>query len=87
MREKKNTFHITITNNEPGETLHDVDVCAIVGAFSDGARTGCVGLTSCNAFDLAETINGAEDVIQHLYSGHPEVERQRAYRSRYHNRC
>ena len=49
-------------------------MCAIVGAFSDGARTGCVGLTSCDAFDLAATINGVEDVIQHLCANHPEIE-------------
>lgn len=67
-------FHITITNNTTGETLHDTDVCAIVGAFNEGERTAVVCLTACNAFDIAATINGANKAIQHICADHPELE-------------
>ena len=73
MTKEREGFHITITNNKTGETLHDADVCAIIGAFNDGARTGCVCLTSCDAFDIAHTIDGVEDVIQNVYNDHPEI--------------
>jgi hypothetical protein len=66
-------FHITITNNETGETLHDRDVYAIIGAFKEENRTGCVALTECNAFEIAATIDGALDAIQHIYDGTPYI--------------
>ena len=74
MTKERKGFHITITNNETGETLHDADVCAIVGAFNEGERTAVVGLTMCNALDIAETINGAKDAIQHICADHPEID-------------
>ena len=74
MTKESKGFHITIIDNETGETLHDADVCAIVGAFNEGERTGALGLTKCNAFDIAATIKGAKTAIQHLCANHPELE-------------
>lgn len=74
MEDKKMKFHITITDNETGETLKDSDACCIIGAFNQGEYTAGMAITCCTAPDLAITINGAEDAINHIKSEHPELE-------------
>lgn len=74
MEEKKMKFHITITDNETGETLKDRDACCIIGACNVGEYTEGMALVHCSAPDLANAINGAEKSINHMKSEHPELE-------------
>lgn len=73
MNDKKMKFHITITNNETGETLHDEDACAIIAGVNEGDRTGSIIMTDCGPEDLVETLNGAENGVMTVYEGHPEL--------------
>ena len=66
-------FHITITNIETGETLHDSDACAIMAAVNDGTGTRGMTLTECDAFDLAEVLASAERSLRDVYDKEPEL--------------
>ncbi|MBE5760009.1 MAG: hypothetical protein E7332_08325, partial [Clostridiales bacterium] len=47
--ETKKKFHITLTDNETGETLIDSDTSAIIGAFDLGeGNTGSLYALACN---------------------------------------
>lgn len=60
-------FHITITDNETGETIVDQDTKAIIGAFdSDEDSTAGMGFTHCNATELLATATGAKKVANKL---------------------
>lgn len=70
--EEKKAFHITITNNETGETLHDCDTNCIIGAFNQGASAACIGAASdVTGEDLANTIVGVEEVVQDFKNDDP----------------
>ena len=64
-------FHITITNNETGEILHDNDTAAIIGAYAFANGAYAIGLTACNGITLMATINTAEHVVKRLLEEHP----------------
>ena len=66
-------FHITITNNETGETLHDLDTKAIVGAILDDDGTFQIAFNKCNVNDMLNVIDGAERTLKHIYKKHPEL--------------
>lgn len=56
-------FHITITDNETGETLVNLDTCAIIGAMDEGdLGTSMIDYEECNSICLAATITGAQVV-------------------------
>lgn len=53
-------LHITVTDNETGETIVDSDTNAIIGALDQGDEgTGAMLFTSCNVIDLAATADAA----------------------------
>ena len=66
-------FHITITNNETGETLHDLDTKAIVGAILDDDGTFSVAFNKCDVVDMLNVIDGVERTLKHLYKKNPEL--------------
>ena len=70
---KKNKFHITITNNETGETLHDADACAIIAGINDGIKAGAILMTACGPFEFAEALAGADKAVKRVRTNHPEV--------------
>lgn len=53
-------FHITIKDNETGETLHDLDTAAIVGSFENGDSVTTLGLTRCKPSDIVCTVAAAK---------------------------
>ena len=66
-------FHVTITDNETGEVLHDADACAILAGINGGRTTASIHMTACGPLPLAETLSAAEDVVQEVRSRHPEI--------------
>lgn len=66
-------FHITIKDNETGETVHDLDTDAIVGAISEDDSTWEILMTSCDANTLISTIDAAEKAIKHALKNRPEL--------------
>lgn len=74
MEDKKMKFHITITDNETGETLKDCDACCIIGACNEGEHTAVLAALHCTATDLANAIDGTEEAVAHVKRENPEVE-------------
>lgn len=66
-------FHITIKNNEIGETLLDLDTNAIVAGILDDDGSFSIGHTHCNADGLLSTICSAEKAINQLLKKHPQL--------------
>ena len=69
------TFHITITNNETGETLADLDSCAIIGAIDvEEKGTREIAMFDCNGIVLAATaadaIVNAREAIEDMPKAH-----------------
>lgn len=67
--EERLKYHITLTDNETGEVIHDGDIEAIIGAFSTETRTAAIAKTSCSLRGLVATIVAAEDAIEHVIQG------------------
>lgn len=74
MENKKMKFHITVTDNETGETLKDSDACCIIGACTEGEHTEVLVAIHCTATDLANAINSTEEAVAHVKREHPELE-------------
>lgn len=70
---KKRKYHITITNNETGEVLHDADACSIIASVNEGPRTCALSMNSGGPLTLAETLGSAEGVVREIKSKYPEV--------------
>ena len=68
-------FHITITNNETGEVVHDMDTGAIIGAIGGAEDEGAysIGLTACNLMDLATAVASAKKAVDILLEKNPAV--------------
>ncbi|MBP3590191.1 MAG: hypothetical protein J6J61_06405 [Muribaculaceae bacterium] len=70
-------FHITITNNETGETLHDADTCAIIAGVNEGEESGCIVMVDCGPIALAETLEAAKTAaktaVHTATDKHPEI--------------
>lgn len=65
-------FHITITDNETGKTLHDCDTGAIIGAFQESEDvTAAIGLTNCDALTLLQTVNAAKRAADKILEDDP----------------
>lgn len=73
--EKRKPFHITVTDNETGQTLHDVDVEVIFAFFTDGERTAnCINVRS-DSLGYANVLYRAELELKKQYSKYPQVKK------------
>lgn len=71
---KKKPFHLVITDNETGETLHDDDTDCIIGAANQKESTVCIGTCrDCTVADIIETIIGAEEVVKEFEKDDPRL--------------
>lgn len=70
---KKMKFHLTITDNETGETLHDGDAAAIIGGVYEEDHNAAMLYSNCSALEMAQTLARAEDAVQKTYEDHPEL--------------
>ena len=79
--DKELRFHITITDNQTGETMIDEDACAIVGGVTvSTGHSKTIGLTACGPFEIAEALVNAEEVVSALYAINPaEIMRVSAF--------
>lgn len=72
--DKQKPFHITITDNETGEVIHDSDVIAILGALHFGEdNTSGITLSNCGVMSLAQAVDTVKKVIEGLYDENPEL--------------
>lgn len=71
---KKMPFHFVLTDNETGEVIHDIDICAIIGGFAaEGGRSCTMALTKCNIFSFASAMRDAEEAVETMKANHPEL--------------
>lgn len=71
---EKMPFHLVITNNETGEVIHELDMCALIGAAQTAENnTVSISLTACNVLELAATIAGAQKAITKILKDDPEI--------------
>lgn len=64
-------FHITITDNETGETLKEADACAIIGACNEDKHTASIVLSQCSTLDLLSTLRGVSAAIDTCLEDEP----------------
>lgn len=73
--EKRKPFHITITDNETGQTLHDYDAEAIFALYTDGEETAvCVNAIS-DSLSFANVLYRAEQELKRQYSKYPHLKK------------
>lgn len=65
-KEKKKGFHIIITDLTSGKTIIDADSKAIIGGVDCGDSVKGIGITSCNATTLMNTLYAADKVVNEL---------------------
>lgn len=70
-------FHITITNNETGETCIDIDTKVIIGAINNDEGTQVLCASQCNAVELSATCAGALQAVNHGIEGLPKPLRKK----------
>ncbi len=66
-------FHITITDKETGETLHDSDANVIIGAYGDGEETCALANTHCSLKDMSIAVLATNNAIAQLKANHEEL--------------
>ena len=67
-------FRMVITNNETGEVIQELDMCALTGAAQTTKNnTASIGLTACNALELVAAIAGAQEAIAEMLKNKPEI--------------
>lgn len=57
-------FHLTITNNETGEIIRDVDTNAILAGIHTEKGACALVLTECSGADLIPTIHAAKGAVK-----------------------
>lgn len=48
-------FHVTITDNETGKTIHDTDACAIIAGIEETKGSASFVLTNCGGDEMAKS--------------------------------
>lgn len=59
-------FHITIKDNETGETLRDIDTNAIIGGVVKEEGSETILIAKCNDYDLAKAVIATEMGTKHV---------------------
>lgn len=66
-------YHITITNNETGENLLDLDTDCVLLAADKGEKTTGVLLCNSDPMTVATTIRGVKRAIEDNLTEEPEI--------------
>lgn len=56
---EKMRYHLTITDNQSGEVIKDVDFCALIGGLYDENGTAEYAVVDCDDFKLGMTLMAA----------------------------
>lgn len=64
-------WHLTIKNNETGETVKELDICSFIGAVGTEDGSCALAMTNCNGMKLTETLISAENALQSVYDQSP----------------
>lgn len=64
-------WHITITENETGNTRLDIDTDAIIAGIDEGERTHVIHMTDCRVTDHAAAICGVLGSIKEARKENP----------------
>lgn len=71
---KKKPFHLTVTDNETGETVQDLDFDALIGAAHIGEmEAGGIIVSRCSTMTLAATSIAVEQTLNKLCKDDPLV--------------
>lgn len=70
---KKKSFHLTITDNETGKTLHDGDALAIIAGVCTEETAFGLTAAKCGADDYVSALIRAEEEVEGVYEEHPEL--------------
>lgn len=69
---KKMPFHLTITDNETGEIVREIDIDAIIGAVNTSEEEAAgICVTRCSGRTMADTIVAVESMLEHLMNKEP----------------
>lgn len=69
---KKKPFRLTITDNETGEVIRDLELDAIIGAVHlDEETSGGLFISRCSTLALAETVRAAEITTEKALKNSP----------------
>lgn len=64
-------WHLTIKDNETGETVKELDICSIIGAVGTEDGSCALAMTNCTGAKMVETLLSAEDALQTTYADNP----------------
>ena len=64
-------FHITITDNETGKTIHESDTNAILAGIHTEEGADAIVLTDCNIQGLLSTIHSAKAALEQCTENDP----------------
>lgn len=72
---KKLPLHLTITDNETGEVLQDLDCKALIGAIHEGKedRIASLRVIRCTGKEVAMTCLGATATVRYMCQEHPAL--------------
>lgn len=64
-------WHLTIKDNETGETVQDLDVCAIIAGIGTENGERAMAMANCTGGKVVATALAAEDALQNVYDENP----------------
>lgn len=72
--ENKAKFHVTITNNETNEVLHDCDTQVVLASLSgDENSIQCITFTHCDTVTLVSVIDSLETIKRNVLDDNPSL--------------
>ena len=64
-------WHLTLKDNETGETLIDRDICALIAGIGLEDNAQAVAMANCTGMDLVKTVVCAEEALQSALNENP----------------
>lgn len=75
MSNTRKTYHVVITDDQTGETLHDMHACSILAAFTDSEHTAVCNVALEASLDaVANTLASAIDEAKRVCKLNPIIE-------------
>lgn len=72
--ENKAKFHVTITDNETNEVLHDCDTQVVLATIDeDENNIQCIAFTNCDTLTLISAIDSLEGLKKKVLDDNPSL--------------